>query len=217
MTQLAKYEAARKALTEAVMFDEVMNIRNVAEQAALYAKQANDTDLIQKATEIKVRAERKAGEMLRKAAEQGKRATPNGNVNPATIKVSNETTPSPVTLAEIGITRDQSSRYQKLAAMPDEHFETAVETAKASAGEVTTAFMLREAAKHRSEPIKTKKAEAYRQELKEAKDRGVSMLLSHGRLFLRTLQMQDSFSSQERELLAEIEGAISLELSHERN
>lgn len=217
MTKLAKYEAARKALTEAVMFDEVMNIRNVAEQAALYAKQANDTDLIQKATEIKVRAERKAGEMLRKAAEQGQRATPNGNVNPATIKVSNETTPSPVTLAEIGITRDQSSRYQKLAAMPDEHFETAVETAKASAGEVTTAFMLREAAKHRSEPIKTKKAEAYRQELKEAKDRGVSMLLSHGRLFLRTLQMQDSFSSQERELLAEIEGAISLELSHERN
>jgi len=210
MTQLAKYEAARKALTEAVMFDEVMNIRNVAEQAALYAKQANDTDLIQKATEIKVRAERKAGEMLRKAAEQGDRNTGGKPSIESTVT-------SAPTLAEIGITRDQSSRYQKLAAMPDEHFETAVETAKASAGEVTTAFMLREAAKHRSEPIKTKKAEAYRQELKEAKDRGVSMLLSHGRLFLRTLQMQDSFSSQERELLAEIEGAISLELSHERN
>ena len=32
------------------------------------------------------------------------------------------------TLSDIGITRDQSSRYQQLAAMPDEHFETAVET-----------------------------------------------------------------------------------------
>jgi len=214
VTKLAKYEAARKALTEAVMFDEVMNIRNVAEQAALYAKQANDTDLIQKATEIKVRAERKAGEMLRKAKDIGQRAD-RGDTHQQE-RMSDASTFAP-TLAEIGITRDQSSRYQKLAAMPDEHFETAVETAKASAGEVTTAFMLREAAKHRSEPIKTKKAEAYRQELKEAKDRGVSMLLSHGRLFLRTLQMQDSFSSQERELLAEIEGAISLELSHERN
>lgn len=208
MTQLAKYEAARQALTEAVMFDEVMNIRNVAEQAALYAKQANDTDLIQKATEIKVRAERKAGEMLRKAKEVGDLRSVG---NP---QLSSDTT---IGLSDIGITRDQSSRYQKLAAMPEEHFETAVETAKASAGEVTTAFMLREAAKHRPEPIKTKKAEAYRQELKEAQERGVSMLLSHGRLFLRTFQMQESFSQQERELIQEISRAISLELSHESN
>jgi len=117
---------------EAVMFDEVMSIRNVAEQAALYAKQANDTDLIQKATEIKVRAERKAGEMLRKAAEQGMRAT--GRENMKQAPESNGSTPA--TLEQIGLTKDQSSRYQKLAAMPDEHFETAVETAKASAGEV---------------------------------------------------------------------------------
>jgi hypothetical protein len=33
--------------------------------------------------------------------------------------------------------------------MPDEQFETAVATAKSRAGEVTTAFMLREARKHR--------------------------------------------------------------------
>ncbi len=45
----------------------------------------------------------------------------------------------------MGLTRDESSRYQQLAAMPADHFETAVATAKATAGEVTTAFMLREA------------------------------------------------------------------------
>lgn len=44
----------------------------------------------------------------------------------------------------MGLTRDESSRYQQLAAMPQEHFETAVATAKATAGEVTTAFMLRD-------------------------------------------------------------------------
>lgn len=72
--------------------------------------------------------------MLRKAAEQGQRATQKTG-NPE-LQVSKA-----ATLEQIGITRDQSSRYQKLAAMPEEHFETAVETAKASAGEVTTAFM----------------------------------------------------------------------------
>lgn len=41
--------------------------------------------------------------------------------------------------------RDESSRCRQLATMPGEHFETAVATAKATAGEVATAFMLREA------------------------------------------------------------------------
>jgi hypothetical protein len=54
---------------------------------------------------------------------------------------------TPVTLEQIGLSKSESSRYQQLAAMPDAHFETAVATAKATAGEVTTAFMLREAKK----------------------------------------------------------------------
>ena len=49
------------------------------------------------------------------------------------------------TLADMGMTKDQSSRYQQLAAMPAEHFETAVARAKETAGRVTQAFMLREA------------------------------------------------------------------------
>ena len=48
------------------------------------------------------------------------------------------------TLASLGITKDQSSRYQSLASMSEAYFETAVATAKDRAGEVTTAFMLRE-------------------------------------------------------------------------
>lgn len=46
----------------------------------------------------------------------------------------------------LGISKDQSSRWQSLPSMTDEHFETAVATAKDTAGQVTTAFMLREAA-----------------------------------------------------------------------
>jgi len=49
-------------------------------------------------------------------------------------------TRTPPTLEEMGLTKNESSRYQQLAAMPPEHFETAVATAKATAGEVTTAL-----------------------------------------------------------------------------
>ena len=58
---------------------------------------------------------------------------------------SEPTTEVPPTLADMGITKDQSSRYQSLASMSEAHFETAVATAKDTAGEVTTAFMLRTA------------------------------------------------------------------------
>ena len=83
--------------------------------------------LIQYATEIKVRAERRCGELLRDSAASGERATQAGNVNQHS-RVSNDAMPN---LADIGLTRDQSSRYQQLAAMPDKHFETAVATAGA--------------------------------------------------------------------------------------
>ncbi len=52
---------------------------------------------------------------------------------------------TPPTLAEIGLTKDQSSRYQKLAAIPEERFEQAVAAARETAREVTTAAMLRTA------------------------------------------------------------------------
>jgi hypothetical protein len=36
------------------------------------------------------------------------------------------------TLPELGITKDQSSRWQQVASIPEEHFEAAVEMAKNS-------------------------------------------------------------------------------------
>ena len=202
MTQLIRYEQARQALSAAVAFDEVMSIMNVAEQAALYAKQAGDNDLIEKATEIRVRAQRKAGEMLAKAKASGDlRGTGNPQLSAAPT----------IGLDAIGVTRDQSSRYQQLAAMPDEHFETAVATAKATAGEVTTAFMLREAksARPHGKPKTGAKADAIRQELKAAQARGTSMLCSYARLLLDAISASEGFTVEERDLLTQIEAAIS--------
>lgn len=201
---LIRYEAARSALAEAHRVDEVKDIRDKAEAMAAYARQAKDQELILWATEIKVRAERRAGEMLASGRLTGDRAKSGGD-----MKKAKES--QPPTLSEIGITRDQSSRWQSLASMSDEHFETAVATAKDTAGQVTTAFMLREAqkAKPHGKPRTGPKADAIREELKAAQARGVSMLSTYARMTLTALRNQDSFTEQERSLLAELSEAIA--------
>lgn len=140
MNTLIRYDTARRALAEARAVDEVKDIRDKAEAMAAYARQARDQDLIAWATEIKIRAERKCGEMLKEGAKNGDRATAGKNQG---ARSSQPATNSQPTLSDIGISRDQSSRWQKLADMPEEHFETAVATAKEHAGQVTTAHMLR--------------------------------------------------------------------------
>lgn len=193
-------------MAECQRIDEVKDIRDKAEAMAAYARQAKDTELIQFATEIKVRAERKCGELLAQT-EKNKGAAGTGS-NQHEVRSHASTAP---TLAEIGITRDQSSRYQQLAAMPDEHFETAVATAKNSAGEVTTAFMLREARAHKpaGRPKTGPKVDAIREKLKEVDQRGASMLCSYARLMLGALEDHSEFSTEERDLLSQVANAIN--------
>ena len=135
-TQLLRYNAARTALAEAHAIDEVKDIRDKSEAMAAYARQAKDTEMIKWATEIKVRAERRAGQML---AEMPK-ATGAKGIGPIAVPSCDR---NQTTLADIGITKNESSRWQKLAAVSEEQFEHAVAAAKEIAGEVTTAAMLR--------------------------------------------------------------------------
>jgi hypothetical protein len=65
------------------------------------------------ATEIKVRAERKAGQLLDDTKKNKQRQSGHGDQKSG----SQNATP---TLAELGVSKDQSSRWQKLASMPEE-------------------------------------------------------------------------------------------------
>ncbi len=72
--------------------------------------------------------------MLRESAERGERANRGGTGANQHEQTSQRATSAEPTLSDLGLTRDQSSRYQRLAAMPEEHFEAAVEAAKAADG-----------------------------------------------------------------------------------
>ena len=62
---LVKYEAARVALKEARRVDEAKDIHDKAEAVRAYARQVNDTEMVSWASEIKLRAMRRMGELLK--------------------------------------------------------------------------------------------------------------------------------------------------------
>ena len=146
---LVMVDRAYGQLCEAIAFQETRQVRNLAIAAAAYAREAKDTRLLDKATELRTRAERRAGQMLRESAEKGERAV-NGD-NRHTLKTSDVATSSP-TLAQIGVSRDQSSKWQQVAALSDDEFEDALETTKAITHEISTPKVLRAVQQARQKP-----------------------------------------------------------------
>jgi N6-adenosine-specific RNA methylase IME4 len=127
---LVRYNAARRALAEAVRVDEVKAIRNKAVAMQAYAKQAKDRTLIEDATEIRMRAERRAGELLREMEKNkggGERGVGRRGRNAV---AANDRIPR---LSDLGVSKTQSSRWQQLANLNAEAFETRVVAARRKA------------------------------------------------------------------------------------
>ena len=112
--KLERYDAVRRALSQATRVDEVKGIRDKAVAVQAYARQAKDGELIAKATDIRFRAETRAGELLIVMAKSGER--------PKSRKQESHR----VTLGDLGISKMQSSRWQALARMPAERREAVI-------------------------------------------------------------------------------------------
>lgn len=117
---LAKYEAAKSALQACKSVDEVKDWSDRAAATQAYARMAKDKGLEVDAAEIRIRAERRLGEMIReqKASVGLAKSGPKNN-----SVVGEDRIPS---LAEVGVSKDLSARAQKLAAVPEPQFEAEV-------------------------------------------------------------------------------------------
>lgn len=140
MTSMVKYDAARRALAEAVAVDEVQDLRNKADAMRVYAMQAKNKDMEVDAAEIRIRAERRLGELI--AAQKQFDGLNRGRAGRAPIAVDGDDRDTRPKLSDVGVSKDLSSRAQKLAAVPEEEFESEVgewrERVKAEGERVTT-------------------------------------------------------------------------------
>lgn len=139
MTALIKYEAACRALAEAASVDEVMQIRDQAEMLRAAGRIAKNRDLEMQAIEIRMRGERRLGELIKL---QDETVGLNRGGRPPKTSTEEEQVSRPGTLAEAGIDRKLSSRAQKMAAVPAGEFESLIGTWKqesaAADGRLTT-------------------------------------------------------------------------------
>jgi hypothetical protein len=142
---LGVYEQMRQAIAECARVDDVKHILDKAAAIEEYARRAGNFEPERQAAEIRIRCERRAGELLRNLS----RAT---TPNPLGLggKAGKFVTSSELTqqssygeaLSQNGLSRQTANTYQKLAAVTAETFEAAL----ASPGKKpTTAGVLRAA------------------------------------------------------------------------
>ena len=114
---LVRYDAMCRAIDAAHKVDEVKDIRDKAVALEHYARQAQNTDAERHAAEIRLRAERKAGQLLAKM---------NGaKTGPKQLGTSGGPNSAPP-LVDLGISKKQSAQWQKLGALPQREFDLAI-------------------------------------------------------------------------------------------
>lgn len=115
-----RYDAMCRAIDAAYQVDEVKSIRDKALAWETYSRLAKNIEAERRACEIRLRSERKAGELL-KQMEKAKAGPPvrNRSVDPTDYRGA-------PTLADLGISKQQSSDWQRLADVPDKQFAAAL-------------------------------------------------------------------------------------------
>ena len=129
MSDLILYDQACRAIERAVNVDEVRDIFNKAEAIRHYAKQAKNRTLEIRCAKIRMRAERRIGE-IRAADKSLGRVARGGKPYQDTTSTNSEQVGSaedmPPTLEELGIDRKLAARSAKMAAVPAHEFENLI-------------------------------------------------------------------------------------------
>ena len=133
---LTQLNAIEQALAKARSINDVVNLRNQAEAARQCFRLAEyGLEMQNNAAEVKLRAERRAGEML---AEMDK--APAGRPSKNRLQSA---TDLPPTYDELGIEKTQAHRWQLEASVPPGTFEQHIAETKAAGEELTSAGVIR--------------------------------------------------------------------------
>lgn len=129
--QLSVVQQAFHELALCDSLEAVKDVRDKAEAVRQYARSAKaGLELQNKAAELKLRAERRAGELLHAMGLRG------GD------RVSGSAC-CRMTLEQLGISHNQSTRWQKLASIPEAEFAEFLRSAYCHGVEISTACLLR--------------------------------------------------------------------------
>ena len=160
MTELVKLQQAERMLAEIRDADDALNIIDLAEAARVFAKKAHlGTTSVNHAQAIKLKAEIRMAEAIRKGQEAGEIATaatgagrPAKEIGSPGEPISPDLPappprPKPKTLQEIGVTKRQSADAQLLAeVLPDDTaIDQVVEQANEKDTEVSRKELLKQA------------------------------------------------------------------------
>jgi N6-adenosine-specific RNA methylase IME4 len=145
-------EEALRLLNDAKTLTDVLKVKHAAQAAEHYFKGATKArDIAADAAEIRLRAERKAGELLREMRLRGERdAGRGGNRKSQSHSVT-------VKLPDLGVTKMQAFRWQEIAAVDEKIFDGYISEAKKKESHELTTSGLKTVAKFDN---KNKQAEA---------------------------------------------------------
>lgn len=138
---LLSVERARQFLAQSRSVDEVRDVVDKAKAVALYLRSRDASIESQNdAAEIRLRAERRLGQLTKdlpkaSGAEYGGRTTIDG-------RRSGPSNPTP-TLASRGIDKRDASKWQAIAAIPEERFEAFVDETRAKGERITSSAPLK--------------------------------------------------------------------------
>lgn len=114
MFEMIRYDAMCRAIEECARIDEVKDFRDKAEAIKAYARQAKNMEIERQAAEIRMRAERRWGQLY----EPDKGGRPSGNRSSQSTGL---------TLNDMGVSKDQSALWQKAGKVSDEDVAEYVE------------------------------------------------------------------------------------------
>lgn len=177
MDALALRENAQAQLAQIKTLESGVDYLNKVKAIEVWAKaEKKDAELQNMIAEQKIRTQRILGQLLKESEVSKAGYAPMKKVE------SHDTTPPKMTLSDFGISKDQSSAFQKIAALPEEVFEREIAVAKEESEkrvELTTSRVLFAAKEYEQQKKKNEAQITTRdQQLIEALKRGKTVVIN---------------------------------------